>query len=51
MKSLIWKSLKRMGLVKETKPKVSKEEMCRKAVASGVCPKMCEKCAWRTKGN
>ncbi|WP_317347204.1 hypothetical protein [Blautia argi] len=51
MKNLKRKILKRMGLEKETKSKTSKEEMRRKAVASGVCPKMCEKCAWGIKRN
>ena len=51
LKNLIHKILKQMGLKKETKPKVSKEEMCRKAVASGACPKVCEKCAWGAKRN
>ena len=51
MKNLIHKILKQMGL-KENKTKgIKKEEMCRKAVASGACPKVCEKCAWGAKRN
>lgn len=28
------------------KPNISKEQMCRKAISFGVCPGICEKCAW-----
>ena len=38
------KLLKRIGLLKPYE--VSKEEMCRRAVQSGVCPGVCFKCAW-----
>lgn len=38
------KLLKRIGLIKTYE--VSKEEMCRRAVQSGVCPGDCSRCAW-----
>lgn len=28
------------------KPNISKEQMCRKSISFGVCPEVCEKCAW-----
>lgn len=28
-----------------------KRDMCWKAIQSGVCPHVCEKCAWKTKSN
>ena len=33
---------------KEKKSDEAKAEMCRRAVAAGVCPKACERCAWNT---
>lgn len=40
----------KIGLL-ETR-EISKEEMCRKSIESGVCPKDCDRCAWnrRVKG-
>lgn len=37
--------LKKIGLL-ETR-EISKEEMCKRAVESGVCPRECDMCAWR----
>ncbi len=39
------KKLLRMIGVLEVK-KISKREMCQRAIKSGVCPKTCEICAW-----
>nr|DAM01943.1 MAG TPA: hypothetical protein [Caudoviricetes sp.] len=39
---------KRTEEEKEKKSDEAKAEMCRRAVAAGVCPKACERCAWNT---
>ena len=41
---IITKLFKWLGVIEEQK--VNKEEMCRKAVVNGVCPRCCEICAW-----
>ena len=42
--SWICRLLKRIGIIKEYE--VDKTEMCKRAVASGVCPRVCNRCAW-----
>lgn len=42
--SWIIRLLKRIGLIKEYE--VDKKEMCKRAVVSGVCPGVCDRCAW-----
>ena len=46
LERIITRFLKRIGLIKEYE--VDKAEMCRRAVASGVCPHTCEICAWNS---
>lgn len=46
LQRILMKFLKKIGLVKEYE--VDKAEICRKAVASGVCPNACEICAWNS---
>lgn len=41
-KILYW-ILEKIGVIGKTD---DKEEMCRRAVDSGVCPRNCENCAW-----
>lgn len=43
---ILRKILKKLGIIKEYE--VDKDEMCRKAVSSGVCPNACEICAWNS---
>lgn len=42
--SWIYRLLKRIGIIKEYD--VDKTEMCKRAVDSGVCPGVCDRCAW-----
>lgn len=44
LQRIIVRFFKRIGLIKEYE--VDKTEMCRRATASGVCPKFCEACIW-----
>lgn len=46
--SWFYRLLKRIGLIKtHALTFEEKAEMCRRAVSSGVCPKDCDRCAWR----
>lgn len=51
MKKETWfiRLLKILGILKPKENDIkSKQEMCLRAVASGVCPNACEICAWNT---
>ena len=46
--------LRKLGIIKEPKfdeqeSNKLKREMCSKSIQSGVCPKVCEICAWNVK--
>ena len=41
---LITKILHRLGIIKTKK--ISKKEMCERAIKSNVCPHECDICAW-----
>lgn len=48
-KKLILKIFEKIGLKRikaNQKPNISKEQMCRKSISFGICPEVCEKCAW-----
>ena len=42
----ILKILEKLGLKKKPKTNICKEDMCRKSISFGICPGICEKCAW-----
>lgn len=48
--SWFYRLLKRIGLIKSYElTEEQKAEMCRRACASGVCPRVCDRCAWGMK--
>lgn len=46
---ILLKALKKFGLIQEFE--VDKDDMCKRAVDSGVCPHSCENCAWNSRRN
>lgn len=43
--SWFYRFLKWLGIIKPYE--VNKDEMCRRAISSGVCPNDCSSCAWK----
>lgn len=50
--SLIHKILRKLGFIKdiEDNRKLKMEDMCKRSIKANVCPKVCDICAWNTKG-
>lgn len=49
--SLIHKILRRLGFIKDIEDdRKLKMDMCKRAIKANVCPKVCDICAWDTKG-